>query len=309
MGVIFGGILNPPAPPVAWSGFEMRWIGWDDSEWILSDETHGSVMLPGVRGLSMPPIIHHRAAHASVPGARWRGNSVDVREAFWPIQIYSNLGSQDWIEKDRAFWKTMNPTKTGTWVVIQPDGRRRSLKLRFVDDGDHTFEHDASNDGWTNYGITFAAEQPFWEGEEITGLWQAGSQVSFFGTSGGPAFTISPGNTLESATITNPGDVDSYVIWRVYGPVTSATVGINGRNIVIPFSIPDGEVLEIDTRPTGQIAMQGPVAGPLTVDKTPNLGAIDFAPLPADVESDMSLAMTGTGRVTATFTPLYYRAW
>ena len=30
MGVIFGGILNPPAPPVSWSGFEMRWI------WYLS---------------------------------------------------------------------------------------------------------------------------------------------------------------------------------------------------------------------------------------------------------------------------------
>jgi hypothetical protein len=294
---------------VLWTGLEMKWIGWDGSEWSLTNPSDGTVMLPGVRGLNMPPIIHHRAAHASLPGARWRGNSVDVREIFWPIQVYTNLGSQDWIEKDRAFWTTMDPTRLGTWVVVQPDGTTRTLRLRFVDDGSQTFEHDPSTEGWSNYGITLAAEQPYWEGAPVFGLWQAGSQTPFFGGSGGPAFTISPSNTLASATITNPGDVETYVVWRIHGPVTSATVGINGRNITIPFSIPDGEVLEIDTRPSGQIAMQGPTAGPLTVDRTPSLGEIDFAPLPAREQSSMSLAMTGTGWVTATFTPLYYRAW
>ena len=281
MGVVFGGIIAPPAPPVSWVGLDMKWIGWDGSEWSLTDPSTGTVMLPGVRGLSMPPIIHHRAAHASLPGARWRGNSVDVREVFWPIQVYTNLGSQEWLEIDRAFWKTMDPKKTGTWVVVQPDGTTRSLKLRFVDDGTQTFDHDPTLEGWSNYGITFAAEQPYWEGAPISGLWMAGSQTPFFGSSGAPAFTISPSNTLADAKITNPGDVDAYVTWRVYGPVTTATVGVNGRNITIPFSIAAGDVLEIDTSPSGQIALMGPLGGPLTIDKTPDLGEIDFAPLPA----------------------------
>lgn len=309
MGVVIGGYIAPPAPPVLWVGLDMKWIGWDGSEWSLTNPSDGTVMLPGVRGMNMPPIIHHRAAHASLPGARWRGNSVDIREVFWPIQIYTNLGSQEWIEIDRAFWKTMDPTKTGTWVVVQPDGTTRSLKLRFVDDGTQTFEHDPTLEGWTNYGITMAAEQPYWEGSAISGLWQAGSQSPFFGGTGAPAFTISPSNTLADATITNPGDVDSYVTWRVYGPVTSATVGVNGRNITIPFTIAAGDVLEIDTSPSGQIALMGPLGGPLTIDKTPDLGDIDFAPLPAREQSSLSLAMSGTGSVVATFTPLYYRAW
>ena len=309
MGVVIGGLIAPVAPPVIWAGLDMKWIGWDGSEWSLTNPSSGTVMLPGVRGLNMPPIIHHRAAHASLPGARWRGNSVDIREIFWPIQIYTNLGSMEWLEVDRAFWKTMDPKKTGTWVVIQPDGTTRSLKLRFVDDGTQTFDHDPVLEGWLNYGITMAAEQPYWEGAPIMGLWMAGTQQPFFGGTGAPAFAISPSNTLADAKITNPGDVDSYVTWRVYGPVTTATVGINGRNITIPFAIADGDVLEIDTSPSGQIALMGPVGGPLTIDKTPELGAIDFAPLPAREESSMSLAMTGTGSVTATFTPLYYKAW
>ena len=309
MGVIFGGLPNPPAPPVVWSGLAMKWVGWDGSEWVLSDETHGTVMLPGVRGLNMPPVIHHRAAHASVPGARWRGHTVDVREAFWPIQIYTDLGSQEWIAKDRAFWRTMDPAKTGTWVVIQPDGSERRLKLRFIDDGQQSFEHDAAMSGWSNYGITLAAEQPYWEGEEITGLWETGAPVPFFGGTGGPAFAISPGNTLSEAQITNPGDVPAYMVWRIYGPTNTATVGINGRNISIPFPIAAGDVLEIDTRPEAQVAMRGPVAGPLTDDKTGSLGVIDFAPLPPGEPATLTLSMSGTGRITASFIPLYYRAW
>lgn len=309
MGVVFGGLSIPSAPPVSWTGLGMKWIGWDGSEWILSNEATGTVMLPGVRGMNMPPVIHHRAAHASLPGARWRGNSVDIREVFWPIQVYSSLGSQEWVELDRAFWKTMDPTKTGTWVVTQPDGTTRSLKLRFVDDGQQTFQHDAALDGWTNYGITLAAEQPYWEGEKISGSWAPGNPIPFFGSTGGPAFAISPGNTLETAKITNPGDVEAYVVWRIYGPITSASVGIDGHTISVPFIIPAGEVLEIDTSPSGQVALQGPVDGPLTVDRTPNLGAIDFAALPPGKESTLELVANGGGGISASFTPLYYRAW
>lgn len=310
MGIVYGAAPGiPTAPPVIWTGLAMKWIGWDGSEWILSDETDGTVLMPGVRGLNMPPIIHHRAAHASMPGARWRGSTVDVREIFWPIQIYSGDGTDAWIEHDQAFWRTISPDQPGTWVVVQPSGRERRLQMRFKDDNNYAIQHDPAYSGWTNYGITFEAEQPYWEGEAVTGYWQSGTESPFFGASGSPAFTISPGGSLAEAEIYNPGDVSTYIVWRLYGPITSATVGINGRNIVVPFSIASGQVLEIDTRPRAQVALQGPEAGPLTVDKTGNLGDIDFAPLPPGETSDLSLTMAGAGAIEATFTPLYYRAW
>lgn len=309
MGIVYGGPGLIPQAPVSWAGLAMKWIGWDGSEWTLSDESTGTVLMPGVRGVNMPPIIHHRAAHASMPGARWRGSTVDIREGFWPIQIYSGDGSQAWIDRDRAFWKTIDPNRTGTWIVIQPDGRERKLKMRFKDDTDYAMRHDPALGGWANYGITFEAEQPYWEGEEVFGLWETGTPSPFFGAVGSPAFTISPGGALTEAKLLNPGDVETYIVWELFGPITSAEVGINGRNIVVPFSIAAGQVLQISTSPQTQLALQGPVGGPLTVDKTGDLGAIDFAALPPGEESDLSLSMVGTGAITAAFTPLYYRAW
>lgn len=304
MGIVFGAPPIPPAPPAVWTGLEMTWTGWDGSTWILSDATDGTVIKAGVRGFSMPPIIHHRAAYASVPGARWRGSTVDVREVFWPIQIYSDLGSSYWLEKDRAFWRTLDPTKTGTWKVIAPDGTYRQLEMRYQDDGDMSFGQDPSKAGWQDYGITFAAEQPFWAGQPQTDVFDSGTPSPFFSSTGQPyVVKISPGGTFSSAKMNNPGDVDAYLVWRIYGPTTTVTVGINGRNIVIPFAIADGQMLEIDTNPRAQTAMQG------SIDKTPLLGAVDFAPLPAGKTSTLSLSMTGTGTITATLVPLYYRAW
>ena len=311
MGVILGELFTLPDPPSVWSGLAMKWFGTDGSEWTLSDSTDGTVMMPGVRGMSMPPIVHHRAAHASVPGARWRGLHVDVREVFWPLQIFTGTGSQDWVEKDRAFWKSLDPAGTGTWTVTLPDGRTRSLTLRYTGDSEYAFSHDAVQDGWSTYGITLEAEQPFWEGEPVTRAWQQGVEVPFFQDSTGDGtFRISPGRTLTTAQLLNPGDVEAYVVWEIHGPVDSAVVGINGKTITIPFAVPDGQVLRIDTNPTAQIALMGPEGGNLTNDKTSALTNIVFAPLPPSAAmSNLSLSVEGSGSISATFTPRYYRAW
>jgi hypothetical protein len=276
----------------------MTWTGWDGSVWSLSDSQHGTVMLPGVRGLNMPGVTHYTTTNANLPGARWRGHTTDVREVFWPIQIYSNTGSVEWLARDRAFWKTMRPEKTGTWSVIQPDGQSRSLKLRFQDDGTQTFDTDPAIVGWTNYGITLQAEEPYWAGPSEIRSWTAGNAVPFF-----PNLTISPGGTLASAQIVNPGDVDIWPVWKIHGPSTTAQVGLNGRLITVPFTVNAGQVLTIDTSPRVQTAMLD------GVDRTADLGTVDFAPIPADGTTTLSLSMTGTGSISATITPLYLRAW
>lgn len=314
MGVIYGALPPTLQPAVPWVGLEMKWKGWDGSEWTLSDPSDGTVMMPGVRGMSMPPVIHHKAAHASVPGARWRGLTVDSREVFWPLQVYTDAGSQGWVEKDTAFWRTLDPSQTGTWSVVLPDGRTRTLTLRFVNDGDGVFDTDPVLVGWRNYGITFVADQPFWEAEEINGSWRQGSTLPFFGginpKTGGPAnFTISAGNTFTKAAMVNPGDVGAYLKWRVYGPVSTASIGIDGRNITLPFAIGAGQVVEIDTDPRAQTAMFGNTGGNLNTDWTYKLGDIDFAPLPPRGKSALSVSVTGSGSVSASFRPRYYRAW
>jgi hypothetical protein len=279
----------------------MLWTGYDDVVWDITNGREGLCMLPGVRGLAMPEIVHHKSRTASVPGARWRGSSTSEREVFWPIQVYHDVSSELWVARDRAFWATLQPHRTGEWAVIQPTGERRTLTLRFRDDGSAAFNVDPVMTGWMNYGITLDAEQPYWAGRQVTKTWKAGSPTQFYG--GTKIVTIASGMDATSAKITNPGDVPSYPVWTLRGPLSSATLGIAGRSINIGFSVPSGATLIIDTSPSELTAvMDG-------VDKIKGLASSDFAPVPVGKNIPISLGVVGTGTVQMDFNPLYYRAW
>lgn len=312
MALVFATPYSPTAPPKVWNGLQMTWTGWDSSVWNLTSAAEGAVMMAGVRGLTMPPVVHYSTAYASVPGATWRGHTVDAREVFWPIQIYHDQDSQAWINRDRAFWKTMRPEKTGVWTVKQPSGAERHLDCRFSNDSEMGFNHDPVLQGWSNYGITLVAERPFWRATPIKREWSAGGALPFYPAGEGETFVISPSTTLDSSSMPNPGDVDAYPVWEVHGPTTTAQVGVAGRNITIPFAIDADQVLVIDTAPTAQAAtLYDVVSGVRTnaVDKTPLLGTVDFAPVPADSITTTSLSISGGGKVSLILTPLYLRAW
>lgn len=313
MALVFATPYVPVAPPRNWVGLQMTWTGWDGSVWNLTSAAEGAVMMAGCRGLTMPPVVHYSTAYASVAGATWRGHTVDAREVFWPIQIYHDLNSESWVNRDRAFWRTMRPEKQGRWTVKHPSGAERHLDLRFSNDGDVTYEHDPVLRGWSNYGITLTAEQPFWRASPIRREWSAGGAVTdFLPAEPGDGFTISPSATLDNSAMPNPGDVDAYPVWEVHGPATTAQVGIAGRNITIPFSVAAGEVLVIDTAPTMQSATLYTVSGGMRtnpVDRTTDLGTANFTPLPADSITTTSLLLSGEGKVALELTPLYLRAW
>lgn len=302
---VAGSLPEPWEPPTnPWVGLDMTWTGYDGTLWSLTNPSTGSVMLPGLRGWTMPPITHFKDEFASVDGTRWRGFNVGEREVFWPIQIYTNQSSQEWLAWDSAFWRTMNPGEVGTWRVIQPNGESRSLRLRFANDGTGEFQIDPAIRGWTNYGITLYAEQPFWAGDQIDSpLFDASAGSTPFYTSSPSVLAISPGNTLSEASILNPSDVPTWPIWTLTGPFTAASVSIGGKALTVPFSLSAGQKLVINTDPTAQTAMVG------STDRIMELSSRSFTPLPANSTVPLGISMTGTGTVSLSFTPLYYRAW
>lgn len=318
-------VPRPPGPVL--TGLGVEWVGWDGTVWNLVDEASGVLLTPGVRGLSMPPVRRYTSVSPAVPGSRWRGQVALEREVFWPLFVYSNAGSQAWVEYDRAFWRTMHPEKTGVWRVTSPDGGTRTLRLRFVNDGDPSWDRDPVMAGWATYGITLVAEQPFWEGQLSTRTWAASAPVDFFGDGTAPAFHITSGSTLAGATMANPGDVDAYPVWAIRGATTSVSVGVGGRVIEVPFAVAADRLLVIDPRPTAQTAVEvdAPASSvapgsaewgawleehlPAGTDRTADLGEVDFAPIPPGAAADLSLTMVGTGMVTASLTPLYNRTW
>jgi hypothetical protein len=301
---------DPPAAAVVaspWTSFAaMTWTAPNGDMWDLKGapwSPSGVVLQRGARGLGMPPSDRFTTKSPAIAGSRSRGYRTDEREVIWPLKVFQDGGSTEWMRYDRAFWSTMAPDRTGVWTVTHPDGQTRSLTLRFVNDGNDTAPVDPMLVGWALYGITLVAEQPYWEGTPLVRSWKASAPVSFFGA-GAPSFYISSGSTFSTATIDNPGDVEMWPQWVLSGPITSAAVGVNGHIVQYAVAIPDGQYRIIDTRPDHLTIVDQAGA-----DRLADLGQAEFAPVPAGASVPLDISVVGAGTVTMIANPLYQRAW
>ena len=232
------------------------------------------------------------------------------------MAIYSDAGSQAWFELQTAFFKTIKPDRYGTVRVTTPGGQVRTIQAR-SNAKSTSFNLDPFKTGYQGYGMSLVADQPFWVGPKLGATFQSGASTDFFnGASKAPVFVISQGASFASAKITNPGDQDSWPVWTVVGgATTTVTLGVNGSNVEVPFAVAAGKALQIDTDPRVQTALYGdwdPVGKKLTgtlTDRTIDLGAVDFAPVPPGVEVPLTVSLSGTGTVEVSITPLYERAW
>ena len=314
----------PPAQVASWRGVALSWKGWDGSEWELTNPASGLFLKPGVRGLHMPGFERQSSSAPGVPGSRHRGTSTKDREVFWPLYLYSDAGSAEFMARDRAFWQSLDPDLEGTWAADLPDGTRRTLGLRLISADD-----DQSNDpvrrGWANYGITLLADQPYWLGETVTKSWAQGDMRNFYITPadriqyGYPAdaiYYLSSGGELGSARFTNDGDVPTYPVWTVIGATTAVSFGVGGNDIIVPFTIPAGYAVQLDTDPVnGQVLWYGQwdaasksILSP--VDRTAELDpASAFVAIPRGEDRPLTIQMTGGGTVIAEVRNKYRRAW
>jgi hypothetical protein len=306
-------VLPPaPTPPVVaeWPGLlGMSWTGSNGTTFELLSNGSPVRAAPGVRGLTCPEYQLWDSSSPAIAGQNHRGSRVLPRECLLPVWVLSDAGSLAWVGTDRAFAATLHPDLPGVWEVTHPDGIRRRLSCRVVDDGAGPLSLDPTASGWLGYQLTLIADQPYWEGDPIVRQWVNATPVNFFGGvpgGFGPPFVIGTGSTISGATITNPGEVDAYPVWTIAGPWTTVTVGTAGRTATLTANVPAGQSRIIDTRPDRLTVVDQAGA-----DRISELSATSdlLAPIPAGREVPLSLSMTGTGAVTASMTPLYRRAW
>lgn len=290
-----------------WTSFGVSWTGGDGQRFDLVDPDGGIVVTrDGILGLNMPKFDRYTTTAPGLAGSSWRGARTQERAVSWPIFVYGG-STDEWIERDRAFWASLRPDVPGTWTVTAPNGTARSLQCRLVDDGSTPFGADPAQAGWSVYVVNLVADdQPYWYGEDIERTFGVPDPSAFFMPSGG-VFSISSGQTTDNAKISNPGDVQAWPIWTVGGAggLTDATLGAGGGAVVLP-TLADGEVWTIDTRPDQMTATdQDGVDHSDEVEWNP-------APVPAGSSVELSIAMTSPGSgvtVSCRITPLYFRAF
>lgn len=331
MGLVFASLPRPPSlPDDALRNYQMdmTWTGRDGSVWDLSGGAGGVVLLAGTRGLHSPKGTRFRDSSPGANGSQHRGLSWQEREVFWPTKLWHGGSGAEWVERDQAFWRTMDPERPGRWTVTQEGGKSRYLDLRYEPMGDDGgFDMLPSMVRWAHYNIYLIADQPFWTGKPSTMSWKAPETSGpFFEETGPHLFNIGQGFSLEDATIDNLGDVESPPVWYIDGAAEAgAWVGVEGRKITIPFPVPAWSCLVIDSDPTRigatmyDITAEGigkkPSERVIGVDMvnpqdvSADLGENDFAPVPAGASVSLSLSLSGTGVIEATVPSLYKRAW
>jgi hypothetical protein len=297
----------PFAPPVVagptFSGIRSTWTGWDGSEWDLRDWRRGVTLLfDGVKGLHNPRIDKFRSESSSVPGHRLRGWRTAGRDVFWPVQVYGD-GSDQWLAVYDAFFDSIHPDREGVWTV-ETATSKRTLRLTGVFDDEHSFARDPYLAGWATFPIDLEAAQPYWEGAPvIAGPFTSAEPVDFIPEGGAPPFHISEASTFASASIRNPGDVEAWLRAVIDGPLTAVTLGADGWSVSVPFDVPEGQRLLIDSDPRNVTAtLDG-------VNVTAELGLVDFAPVEPRQRTSLEIGAVGAGSVKVELTPLYFKAF
>lgn len=399
-----GPTAPPDAPASEWNSTQILWEGSDGSKWDLSDPTSGVYLSrEGLEGLHFGDFTEWTQQSPGIRGQLFNGTMPEAREVVLPIEVYSELSSAEWLRFNDSWWSSLSPRSYGTLTIILPGGRTYTIRLRLRPKAGHPFNSDPVEDGWAAFLVTMIADDPLFRGQTDRRIFKAQAPTDpFFERTGPHLVNIAPGSTTATATVDNVGVEDAWLVWMVFGEMTSARVGVGadkigpdvnatlqilgdtvtvsnhglltrqriqfkavsgttgltvgtiyyvvnpaqntfqvsatpGGTVVdlagadgtgtfftiadhivdIPFSVPAGKVLVIDTDPTDQRAMQydytppnGSIPEKLTnpVERTVELtGRDNFAPVSPGMGRQLTLDMVGTGEIHALLTPLYWR--
>lgn len=223
--------------------------GADGREWNLNS---GPVqLLAGVKGLwGMAPIDPWTSTSPYVAGSRWAGEHTDELPMTLPVRTMGK-DWEDWRATDRAFFRSLRAGATLT--VTAPDGIAYSIGIRYLTDGEPEDDIDPLILTKRRYsGLGVVAPWPFWRGQDVVQRFTFEEELAFFDVA---EPVINAGGDSDQATISNPGDVESWALYEVAGPQLEWSVGARpdaaaGPSVVSSTKVPVGSGrIHIDSRP------------------------------------------------------------
>lgn len=298
----------PPRPPRStgnWTPEEATWgLEWTDTNgtvWWLSSPEGQVRLLAGHTGLLLPPRTVRIKPYTTIAGGFYRGTQVLPREVFLPLQL-NDTNADAHLTLTRLFFRGLNSDQQGRLAFRRTNGTTRYLWCRYTGGGEWTADDSGYGVTWSRHGLTFTAEQPYWEGEPVTLTFSDATNIGLFIPATWPFFKIGPYASLDNAVLNNPGDVEAWPIIRATGPFTRVTLtGADGGLIDIPLTMTTGQWIELDTRPGIKTVIDH-----TGVNRRADV--LTYKPFPIPAGSNTTLALTVSGRgsgtnVTVTFTP------
>lgn len=244
----------------------------------------------GLKGFGVP-ATKVRIQESAADGGIFRHTKRAIREIDLPIVIIGSDRADTEAKLRRLSNILQNTSGATTLTATYANGDVYYLNVYYVG-GAETVFGDASGSTYATWVVTLQAANPFWtstaaqtftvvQNNQGRGLLPRLSKLQITSTSAVGTVTVNNTN----------GDVPSYPVWKVYGPLSNLTVTSGTVGFTYSGTVNAGEVLTIDTA-------TGTVVDGLGVNKYANLAsAPKFFALPPGTTS---INVNGTGATAST---------
>lgn len=218
----------PPPVDVPEIGYaSITYIDPTGTRWPMTDlAADWYTLADGVSGLGAASYTLTSDPHPR-GGARLRHVQPQPRTIVWPVLVKGadHLAfTANWRALARAFTRTLrlgpDGQRTPGWLeVVRPDGTGRGIAV-YYDSGWEGRGQTATGITWDSAVVTLWCEDPYWlDLQAQTVHREQGTGRDYLV----PYPSVSSSQVLGATTVTNPGDVDVWPVWRITGPASVIT--------------------------------------------------------------------------------------
>jgi|TARA_R110000782_G_scaffold15569_1_gene45365 hypothetical protein len=211
-------------------------ITFDESEYVLKT---------GILGFGIPPTSV-RIEESAGDGGVWRHTKRLARDLDLPITVFGTDRGDVQTKLRRLGTLLQDAEGAPRLRATYYDGTSVFINVHYTGGGETNYDNVESGLTWATWAISLRAPNPFW----LSGI-SEGFSISTGGTGRGllpqlSKMKVSSSSTLGVVTVINAGDVATFPVWVISGPVKDVVI----TNGVQAFSFADvfsGEVITINT--------------------------------------------------------------
>lgn len=218
-------------------------IGANEDEIVFDNSTF--VLNTGFTGFGIP-ATQVRIAESAGDGGTWRHTKRGVRDIDLPITILGDDRADVQTKMRRLARLTQDALGATILKAAYSDGTSLTIGLHYVGGAEGQWGEDEGMT-WNKWVMSFQAPVPFWVSE------QAQDFVIRSGGSGRgllPQLTklkVASTQALGEISVTNDGDVASYPLWRIDGPINNFTATDGTLTFTFASLVEEGETIFVDT--------------------------------------------------------------
>jgi hypothetical protein len=212
---------------------------------VIAFDNVDYVLKTGILGFGIPPTAV-RIEESAGDGGVWRHTKRLARDLDLPITVFGTSRGDVQLKLRRLGTLLQDAEGAPKLRATYDDGTSVFINVHYTGGGETNYDNKSSGLTWASWTISLRAPNPFW---------LSGIQEEFSIGTGGSGrgllpqlskMKVSSSSTLGVVTVINSGDVSTFPVWVISGPVKSLVI-TNGTQQFSFADVFSGEVITINT--------------------------------------------------------------